>query len=87
MSDLISEVHNKGSSLSQACVIIIQRLKCAGLADSPMVCSHVLGLIPDEQSGMYIALHCEKGLAVMELHRLRGEHGEFAGGGESVLCR
>ena len=45
------------------------------------------GLIPDE-SGVYLAVHFDKGLTVLQLSYDRGEHGEFGGGKRrEVLCR
>ena len=48
--------------------------------------NHVVRLVP-ESSGRYLAIHCSRGVAVMKLHHHRGKHGEFSGGGESVICR
>ena len=46
-----------------------------------------LSLIPDE-SGMYLAVHFDKGLTVLQLTYGRGEQGEFSGGKkQEVLCR
>ena len=56
------------------------------LPDFPDSNNPLLNLVP-EDSGRYIALHCRRGLAVIKLQYHRGEHGEFSGGGKSVLCR
>ncbi len=63
----------------------IQTLICPllGFVDSK---NYVVGLVP-EGNGRYIALHCKRGVAVMQLHYHRGKNGEFSGGGESVMCR